>query len=97
MADFNVKSSPYNAKGDGIADDSSAVATAIAAAVTAGTGSRVVFPPGTYLIKSSMTIATGVTIVGEGAAVEMVSLNVSADPIDAAPSSQTAKGEEFPT
>lgn len=96
MADFNVKTG-YGAKGDGITDDSSAVATAIAAAVTAGTGSRVVFPPGAYLIKSSMTIATGVTIVGEGAAVEMTSLNTGTDPIDVAPASVTGKSEEFPS
>ncbi len=48
-ATFNVKSAPYNAVGNGIADDTVAIKAAITAAVAAG-GGFVYFPTGTYAV-----------------------------------------------
>jgi len=50
---FNVKS--YGAAGDGIADDTSEIQAAIAAAVAAG-GGVVYFPAGTYLTSSQLLL-----------------------------------------
>ena len=47
----NVKASPYNAKGDGVTDDSAAIQTCFNA--VAGTGGTVVIPDGTYLINGN--------------------------------------------
>jgi parallel beta-helix repeat protein len=44
----NVRSAPYNAKGDGITDDTAAIQAAVNA--VAGTGGEVTIPAGTYLI-----------------------------------------------
>ena len=44
----SVKSSPYNAKGDGVTDDTEAINACIAA--VAGTGGTVVVPAGTYMV-----------------------------------------------
>lgn len=52
---INVKSAPYNAKGDGVTDDSAAIQAAVnAAAVRAG--STVFFPIGTYFHSSAINV-----------------------------------------
>ena len=45
---FNVKD--FGAKGDGVADDTSAVQSAIHAATKSAGGGTVIFPKGTYLL-----------------------------------------------
>ncbi len=55
---INVKQSPYNAKGDGVTDDSAAFISAIAAS-----GNRILYvPPGTYKISNSVTSGPTVEI-----------------------------------
>src|SRR3954467_8289074 len=53
---FNVKAAPFNARGDGVADDTVAIAAANAAANGAGV---VYFPSGTYLVSSATTVVSG--------------------------------------
>src|SRR5215831_6568249 len=58
---INVKSSPYNAKGDGITDDTGAFTAAIAAAVaqTASLGQlggTVYVPFGNYVLRTGITL-----------------------------------------
>jgi hypothetical protein len=55
----NVREYPYNAVGDGVADDTAA----IQAAITAAAGTELVIPPGTYL-HSGLTIASAMRIRG---------------------------------
>lgn len=63
---FNVKGPPFNAAGNGTADDTSAIQSAINAAAAAGGGN--VFLPGTgsYSITSQLTLTGGVNLVGAG-------------------------------
>lgn len=49
---INVKSPAYGAVGDGVTDDTTAIVTAMAAA----NGAIILFPPGTYLVSSSLNI-----------------------------------------
>jgi Pectate lyase superfamily protein len=62
---FNVKDPPYNATGDGVTDDSLAIATAISDAA----GREVYLPVGTYLIATPRsainTPSSSVVLVGE--------------------------------
>lgn len=61
---FNVKASPYNAVGDGIADDTIAIQSAVvAASAVSGT---VVVPKGTYKLTDSITIAGSCVIQSDG-------------------------------
>jgi hypothetical protein len=71
---FNVKD--FGAKGDGIADDTSAIQSAINAATWSAGGGAVIFPKGTYLLDSAypsrhpwgfhnLLIESNVTLVGE--------------------------------
>lgn len=62
---YNVKSSPYNAIGNGVNDDTTAINNAIADATTAG-GGVVFFPIGTYKTSGSLII-TGDKIILCGA------------------------------
>lgn len=66
---FNVKD--YGAVGDGTTDDTSAIQSAINAANTAG-GGTVLFPAGTYLISSALTIYSKIDFVGMGRLVSTI-------------------------
>jgi hypothetical protein len=57
---FNVKD--FQAKGDGITDDTSAIQMALDAA--GKTGGRVYLPPTKYLIKGSLKVPPGVSVFG---------------------------------
>jgi hypothetical protein len=55
----------YGAAGDGVTDDTDAIQAACAAAKAAG-GGVVNLPPGTYLIRRPITLASNVTLRGAG-------------------------------
>ena len=65
---YNVKDPEYGAVGDGVADDTTAIDAAIAAATPVGDtpGGIVFFPKGTYLCASQLVIKAGVWLVGVG-------------------------------
>jgi hypothetical protein len=65
---FDVTAAPYNATGNGTTDDSSAIQSAIndAGNTTSQHGGIVLFPAGTYLIRSGLSIANQVTLMGVG-------------------------------
>ncbi len=62
---FNVKQDDFGAVGDNVADDTNAVAAAIAAAFDAG-GGVVFFPRGTYKLTSTIRFPYKVSFLGEG-------------------------------
>lgn len=62
---INVKSAPFNARGDGRADDTQAVARAVAALNAAG-GGTLFFPKGQYKTAGGFQISVPVSVVGEG-------------------------------
>jgi len=59
----SVKDAPYNAKGDGTTDDTTAIQAAINAVVASG-GGEVYFPRGTYKITTALVMDTGSYLVG---------------------------------
>jgi hypothetical protein len=61
---FNVKTS-YGAVGNGIADDTTAIQNAIAAAAAAAPAT-VYFPAGTYLVNESLSLGNNVSWLGDG-------------------------------
>ena len=64
----------YGARGNGSADDTNAIKAAIAAATAAG-GGIVHFPPGNYLVTSTITVgpnASGVRLVGSGQGMSII-------------------------
>lgn len=75
---YNVKSSPYNAKGDGSTDDTSAIQNCLNACASAGDG-YVYIPKGTYMINAvtSLVIPSNIRIVLEPQAVLKVIANNS--------------------
>lgn len=63
---FNVKDAPYNALGDGVANDGPAIQRAIRDAGTAG-GGTVFVPNGTYRLEAGLCVEhDGVILAGEG-------------------------------
>lgn len=60
---FNVKSSVYGARGDGVTDDTAAIQ---AAANAAAGGNVLYFPPGDYKITSAILLPAGTSVVGAG-------------------------------
>jgi hypothetical protein len=70
---YNVKNAPYNAKGDGVTDDTPAFKAAIAAAETAGSG-IVYAPPGTYVLTNFLHIRYN-NIILRGAGRDVTILN----------------------
>lgn len=61
---INVKALPYNAIGDGVADDSVPINAAIAALPSAG--GIIFIPQGTYLLKSSIALTKPIQFIGAG-------------------------------
>lgn len=64
-AQYNVQSSPYEARGDGTTDDARAIQEAIDAANRAG-GGTVYFPAGTYVVGRTLTLYSRIYLVGAG-------------------------------
>ena len=61
---YNVKAAPFNAVGNGIADDTAAIQAAITAATaTAGT---VIFPSGSYLVTDTLSVNGSCTLTTDG-------------------------------
>jgi hypothetical protein len=58
-----VTAAPYNAKGDGVADDAAAIQAAIDACPE---GQAVLLPAGTYRVTKGLSILKGVVLRGEG-------------------------------
>lgn len=59
----NVKSSPYNAVGDGIADDTAAIQSAVNGCPE---GRAVLLPQGTYRVTNTISIRSRIVLRGEG-------------------------------
>lgn len=59
---YSVKAAPYNAKGDGMTDDSAAFQAAVNA--LAGTGVALFVPAGTYKIASPVDLPSSLRIIG---------------------------------
>ncbi|MGW5773114.1 glycosyl hydrolase family 28-related protein [Streptomyces longwoodensis] len=76
---FNVKN--YGAAGDGVADDTAAIQSAIDACRTAG-GGTVFLPRGTYKISAALTTYSKIAIEGDGDLVTTIyQTNITADGI----------------
>lgn len=63
MTAVNVKNSPYNAVGDGVADDTAAIQAALTAAGVNGT---VYVPHGVYVVSATLTAPNGIQFIGNG-------------------------------
>lgn len=87
---INVTAAPYNAIGDGITDDTTALQSAINAAVASSTNQqRVEFPRGIYIVSSTLYLPTGTNIEGNGAVIKRMAgsttifdMIVNSDPIN---------------
>jgi len=76
---LNVKNAPYNAKGDGTTDDTTAIQNAINAA---SPGQVVYLPASTYIITSQLAISTPITLRGDGPTNTIINYNGSDSQID---------------
>ncbi|HEY3379164.1 MAG TPA: glycosyl hydrolase family 28-related protein, partial [Armatimonadota bacterium] len=81
---YNVKNAPYNAVGDGVADDRPAIQAAIDAAATAG-GGVVYLPAGTYKFdypsgSNGLNLKTKVVLKGDGYAKTILTYGQGANP-----------------
>jgi len=65
LPEINVRDKPYLAAGDGVTDDTAAIAAASAATPSGGV---LVFPPGRYLVTARITRTTPITWAGSGPA-----------------------------
>lgn len=74
---YNVKDPAYGAKGDGVTDDTAAIAAARSAANAAG-GGTVWYPAGTYL-SGNQTLYTNVIDRGAGAGATVIMLKAGAN------------------
>lgn len=70
---INVKAAPYNAKGDGVTDDTAAIQLAINIAASVITGGVVYFPPGTYIV-NGLAITTSIGLLGAGTDLSTIKL-----------------------
>ena len=61
---YNVKMAPFNARGDGVADDTAAIQAAHTAAAAATPKGKVVVPIGTYKITSTVNLLTSMHGLG---------------------------------
>jgi hypothetical protein len=66
---YSVKA--YGAVGDGVTNDRTAIAAANTAAAAAG-GGTLFFPPGTYLVGSSLTFSSTVSLLGAGSGISIL-------------------------
>lgn len=72
---FDVKDPRFGAKGDGVANDTAAIQSAITACQNAG-GGVVFIPHGTYLISAPLVVsADNVTIMGDGWGAQLLAAN----------------------
>src|SRR5207249_1259147 len=84
---FNVRT--YGAKGDGVSDDAPAILAAIAA--VPGQGGIVYFPPGVYLLNSSVTIHARANLSLLGAGVSATRLQMNANGVADTPAPRRLK------
>lgn len=80
---INVKDAPYNAAGDGLADDTIAIRAAYAA--LPATGGLLYFPPGTYKITSQLDFSDARNVVIRGAGMGATKLLVSGGVMGSSP------------
>src|SRR3990167_10102958 len=76
---INVKDAPYSAVGNGVANDTTALQSAIDDGNTSGI--PVYLPSGTYLISGSLTYYTGTHIYGVSSSVSVIKGNNLTVPI----------------
>ncbi len=61
---LSVKAPPFNAKGDGVSDDTAAIQAALSAGQ--GAGKAIYIPPGTYLVSANFSAMSDLTVQGAG-------------------------------
>ncbi len=71
LAGIQLSVKDFGAKGDGLADDTSAIGLALNRCSARG-GGRVYLDPGTYLISSQLIMQSNVALVGAGSAVSVI-------------------------
>jgi hypothetical protein len=71
---INVKDAPYNAKGDGVTDDTAAIQQAI------DVGSQIFLPKGTYLISDSLHLKADTKLFGVSHTASVLTVNPASKP-----------------